>query len=259
MSDRAAQFEQQIADQLRQANVSFKANVAVAGLEADFVLSDPSGALIIVEAKTWEPNPRNLKRALNQVALYREVTKADKVYIVIDGLDQGDAQSGVVGLSQLRDVLPSTSAKWRTRSGVIPDIQSAERIVFAAMPFSPEYDDIFFVAMSYAAKSVGAVCRRVDLEDFGGDTVTEIKRLIQASIAVIADLSESKPNVLYEVGYAHALDRPTVHICSTPLDQLPFDIRNWNTLQYQQGQTFAFQNRLSARLRALLKRKTDSD
>ena len=257
MKNHPAQFEQQIADQLRQANVAFKTNVAVAGLEADFVVTDPSGALIIVEAKTWEPNPRNLKRAINQVALYREVTKADKVYFVIDGLDQGDAQSGVLNSSQLLDALPSTSAEVRTRSGVFPGIQSAKRMVFAAMPFSPEYDDIFFVAMSYAAKSVGAVCRRVDLEDFGGDTVSEIKRLIQSSIAVIADLSESKANVLYEVGYAHALERPTVHICSTPLDQLPFDVRNWNTLLYQQGQTFAFQDRLSVRLRALLERNAD--
>jgi hypothetical protein len=131
--------------------------------------------------------------------------------------------------------------------------------VFAAMPFSPEYDDIFFVAMSYAAKSVGAVCRRVDLEDFGGDIIVEIKRLIDSSIAVIADLSESKPNVLYEVGYAHALDRPTVHICSTPLDGLPFDVRNWNTLQYKRGQTYEFQERLSTRLKVLLDHKVDYD
>ena len=255
MKNRPNQFEQEIAKLLREANVPFRSNVGVEGLEADFLISDPSGAFIIVEAKTWEPNPDNLKRAIDQATLYREVTKAEKVYFVIDGLDQADAQAGVLASSQLLDVLPSTSTELRTRSGVFPNVQSAERIVFAAMPFSPEYDDIFFVAMSYAAKSIGAVCRRVDLEDFGGDTVAEIKRLIHACIAVIADLSESKPNVLYEIGYAHALDRPTVHICSTPVDELPFDVRNWNTLQYKRGQTYEFQERLSARLKALLDHK----
>ena len=29
--------------------------------------------------------------------------------------------------------------------------------------------------------------------------------------AVIVDLSEAKPNVLYEAGYAHALNKPCIH------------------------------------------------
>jgi hypothetical protein len=256
MKNRSQEFDQKIAHLLMQANVAFKSNVAVEGLEADFVVSDPSGTIVILEAKSWEPNKINLKRAANQAALLKMVTKADKAYVVIDALDQGDAEAGVIAFSQLLDVLPSTSTEVRTRSRGFRSFQEPEKIVFAAMPFSPEYDDIFFVAMSHAAKSVGAVCRRVDLEEFGGDIVVEIKRLIDSSIAVIADLSESKPNVLYEVGYAHALDRPTVHICSTPLDELPFDVRNWNTLQYKRGQTYEFQERLSARLKVLLDHKS---
>ena len=63
--------------------------------------------------------------------------------------------------------------------------------------------------------------------EFAGDIVDEIRRLIEASIAVIIDLSEAKPNVLYEAGYVHALGKPTVHICSTPMSGLPFDVRNW--------------------------------
>jgi hypothetical protein len=256
MKSRFQNFEQKIAHLLTQANVSFKSNVAVEGLEADFVISDPSGTIVIFETKSWEPNKANLKRAANQAALLKTITKADKAYVVIDGLDQGDAEAGVIAFNQVLDVLPSASTELRTRSRGFRSLREPETIVFAAMPFSPEYDDIFFVAMSYAAKSVGAVCRRVDLEDFGGDVVVEIKRSIDSCVAVIADLSESKPNVLYEVGYAHALDRPTVHICSTPLDELPFDVRNWNTLQYKRGQTYDFQERLSARLKVLLDHKS---
>jgi hypothetical protein len=252
MESRADQFEQRIADLLRETGSTFRSNVAVEGLQADFVVSDQSGSFIIFEAKTWVPNQDNLKRAAQQAVLYKRVTKADQAYIVIDGLEHGDAQAGILSLSELADVLPSKTAEMKVRSGVFREFQSPERIVFAAMPFAPEYDDIFFIAMSYAAKSVDAVCRRVDLQDFEGDVVAEIKRLIHSSIAVIADLSESKPNVLYEIGYAHALERPTVHICSTPMDHLPFDVRNWNTLRYKQGQTFEFQDRLSARLKTLL-------
>ena len=80
------------------------------------------------------------------------------------------------------------------------------------MPFDLQYDDVFFVAMTHAARQVGSVCRRVDQEEFTGNIVAEIKRLIRTSEVVIVDLSEAKPNVLYEAGYTHALDKPVVHI-----------------------------------------------
>ena len=70
---------------------------------------------------------------------------------------------------------------------------------------------------------------------------------------MIADLSEAKPNVLFETGYAHALGKPCIHICSTPLAELPFDVRNWNTLAYEPGRTAALRDPLARRLRALLK------
>jgi hypothetical protein len=128
-----------------------------------------------------------------------------------------------------------------------------DRIVFAAMPFDRKYDDTFFVAMTYAAEKIDAVCRRVDKEEFAGDIVEEIKRLICASIAVIVDLSESRENVLYEAGFAHALRRPTVHICSTDLALLPFDVRNWNTISYKLGGTVALRRSLAKRLASALR------
>ena len=252
MENRSEEFAQQIAGVLRDAGISFKANIAVEGLKADFVVSDRSGDFVIIEAKAWNPTKDNIERAARQAALYRAAAKADKAYVVMNNLETGNPSEGVLSVSELVEALLSDAGALRTRSGAVREFQQSERMVFAAMPFSSEYDDTFFVAMSFAAKSVDAVCRRVDLQDFDGDVVPEIKRMIQSSIAVIADLSDSRPNVLYETGYAHALERPTVHICSTPVDLLPFDVRNWNTLQYKAGQTFAFRDRLGARLKALL-------
>src|SRR5712692_7103428 len=54
----------------------------------------------------------------------------------------------------------------------------------------------------------------------------------RSQISTISGTSPGKPNVLYEAGFAHALGKPTVHICSTPLSALPFDVRNWNTIAY---------------------------
>ncbi len=122
------------------------------------------------------------------------------------------------------------------------------------MPFDPKYDDVFFVAMAYAAESVGAVCQRVDRVPFSNDIVAQIKAMIEESLAVIVDLSESKPNVLYEAGYAHGLTKKTIHISSTPLKELPFDVRNWQTLKYELGQTYAFREQLTLQLKGTLGR-----
>lgn len=131
-------------------------------------------------------------------------------------------------------------------------LSKGKRTIFVAMPFSPEYEDVYHV-IAGAADTIGAVCDRVDLAEFSGDIVKEIKSRIRASVAVIADLSEAKPNVLYEIGFAQALRRPTVHICSTPLNELPFDVRNWNTLEYAKGQTHKLRENLVKRLEAVTK------
>ena len=121
------------------------------------------------------------------------------------------------------------------------------------MPFDGKYDDTYFVAMTHAAESIDAVCERVDRTEYAGDVVVELKAMIEQSVVVIADLSESKPNVLYEAGYADALPRPTVYICSTPLDGLPFDLRNTNVLPYKLGRTTELRQRLARRLKGLVR------
>ena len=87
--------------------------------------------------------------------------------------------------------------------------------------------------------------------DAATNTVDEIQALIRSAIAVIVDLSESRANVLYEAGYSHALEKPTVHICSTPLCELPFDVAHWNTIKYQMGQTYHLRDVLARRLEAI--------
>ena len=127
---------------------------------------------------------------------------------------------------------------------------------FAAMPFDRAYEDAYFVAMAYAAKKNGATCIRTDNKEFTGDIVEEMKVSIRESVAVIVDLSESRPNVLYEAGYAEGVGKPTIHICSTPLEKLPFDVRNWNLIQYTKGQTYQLREPLARRLRSVLRKSS---
>ena len=83
----------------------------------------------------------------------------------------------------------------------------------------------------------------------------KIKQDIKDSIAMIADLPGAKPNVLYEVGFSHGVGKPTIHICSTPLEKLPFDVETWNTIPYSKGRTFSLKEKLAQMLREVLSAK----
>lgn len=251
---REAVLIDQIAHSLRQAGFRFDRDVALSGLQPDFVVHAPDGRRIVVEIKTWEKSPGFRSRAAHQADLYQRTVGVDQALLVVHGLDRSRASEGVVTADKLVPALKDLMQKKvrpseKGRGALAPP----KRYVFAAMPFDPKYDDVFFVAMVHAADALRAVCKRVDKEEFSSDIVEEIQALVRGSVAVIVDLSESKPNVLYEAGYSHALGKPVVHICSTPLGELPFDVAHWNTIAYRMGQTYQLRDPLTKRLRAALK------
>ena len=49
---------------------------------------------------------------------------------------------------------------------------------------------------------------------------------------VIADMTGRNPNVFYEVGYAHALDKPTV-LLTQKADDIPFDLKHFPDIVYE--------------------------
>ena len=246
------EFEDQLETRFKAAGFDFEREPAIGGLQPDFLVKGPHGEIVVIEAKSWDPKGGNTARAMEQVDRYREATGADVAFLVLPDLKRNFREKGVVSAET---IVPALERLFQHPEGFTrlkhstPD--RTDRTIFAAMPFTREFDDTYFVAMSYAAEQVGAACRRIDQTEYTGDIVEEIKRLIRDSIAVIVDLSDGKPNVLYEAGFAHALEKPTVHICSTDLSSLPFDVRNWNTIKYNKGQTTALREPLVKRLRAI--------
>ncbi|MBG6189612.1 hypothetical protein IWX64_000532 [Arthrobacter sp. CAN_A212] len=124
--------------------------------------------------------------------------------------------------------------------------------VFAAMPFDSVFEDVYHVAICGAVRSVGFIPIRVDLLKHGQDSVSETYRQIKNCYAVIADLSTAEPNVLLEVGYAHALGKPIVQLCNTVPEDLPFMVRNRDTIFYRTGQTHLLMGEISDYLRHLM-------
>jgi len=255
MIRREKELADQIARSLGAAGIPFDREASLGGFHPDFIAYLPGNRTFMIDVKVWEKHLGFRNRAAHQVSRYKEIFGVDEAFVVLDNLQRSSVPEGVVTIDRLVPVLLEHCRAATPRKQRKPISRVPQEFVFAAMPFEAVYDDTFLVAMTHAAKEVGAVCRRVDTVQFSGDVVAEIHALIRESIAVIVDLSESRPNVLYEAGYAHALDKPAVHICSTPLSELPFDVAHWNTLPYDQGRTSFLRGPLTEGLRAVLRRR----
>jgi hypothetical protein len=248
---------QKIEEVLSTLDLAWWREPAIAGVRPDFLVETPDGKRLVIEVKR-RPSPSLLEAvdARSQAAHLRTLTGADDAVVVFPYLEKTLPIAGLVGLTDLASYLRDFRATSRLRQATTdrpePRPTAEEKVVFASMPFAPQYEDVYWVAMTYAAEAVGATCVRVDRQDFDGDIPEKIKTYIESSIVIIADLSESNSDVLYEVGYARRHGCPCVHICSTPLDGLPFNVRNINTLRYEQGQTYELREPLRERLRSAI-------
>lgn len=243
-----------VQNKLEGEGIRFDADVGVGGVGADYLIYTPDGRIFAVELKTWSKFAGFTNQAARQSQLLRSDIGVDQAFIVVQGLERSRIANGVVSpeklLPAILDAIGKGPSARKSRAPSI--IKAPERIIFAAMPFDKKYEDVYYIAMASAADQVNAVCKRIDLEEYSGDIVLQIQGLISRSAAVIADLSESNPNVLYEVGYAHGRSIPTIQICSTPLGELPFDVAHWNTIRYSAGQTHSLIPKISSRLKAVL-------
>jgi hypothetical protein len=203
-----------------------------------------------VETKTWKSSAELARAA--KYASYLRALGVNGAYVVVPKLKREQIAQGVVSVQGFRKVLGQLTSGIHHVYSSDPLPTQSGRIIFAAMPFGKEYDDVFFVAIRAAAKSAGTAAKRVDKDDYSGDVVERIKDRIAQASAIVVDLSDCRPNVLYEMGFAHGSGKPVIPLCSTPMDRLPFDIRNLNILDYTIGQTTALRPRLVRRLKAVL-------
>lgn len=105
------------------------------------------------------------------------------------------------------------------------------RQIFVLTPFHPLFYDSFFV-IKETCESLGYTCRRGDEKKIEGDIFPEMLRLIVSSGIIIANVNGRNPNVMYELGIAHALGKHVILISNAP-EQLPIDIKSKQFLIYK--------------------------
>ena len=103
---------------------------------------------------------------------------------------------------------------------------------FVLMPFTPQFDDIYQQGIKESCKNADTYCERVDEQTFEETILNRIYNQIAKADLIIADMTGKNPNVFYEVGYAHALNKPTILLTQDSAD-IPFDLKHFPHIIYE--------------------------
>lgn len=94
---------------------------------------------------------------------------------------------------------------------------------FVVMQFSTPYNELYEQVIHRICDEFKVDAKRAD-EVYGpGVIIADIVKQIVESKLIIAEITPANPNVYYEIGYAHALGKPTILIAEKATE-LPFDV-----------------------------------
>lgn len=116
-------------------------------------------------------------------------------------------------------------------------VSAADRC-FVMMPFAKPIGDHYQLIYEPAVKKAGLTPVRADNDLFGtGKIIDQVWSGINAAKVLIAELTNRNPNVFYELGLAHALEKPVVLISSNESD-VPFDLHHIRVIYYDVNDPF---------------------
>lgn len=115
-------------------------------------------------------------------------------------------------------------------------IDSIERdLCFVLMPFRPNFDTLYSAIIKPTMTEMEIKCKRGD-EKYGTKSViSDIWQCIQRAGVIIADLTGQNPNVLYELGLCHAINKDVI-IITQNRDDIPFDLLHLKYIKYNDTQ-----------------------
>ncbi len=163
-------------------------------------------------------------------------TLEDKVYKETERLTSNSERwndvnhlilESIVKLDKKLDLNDKSSNKNRfLESAGIKEIPKKERNrnVFVLTPFHPRYEETYDLIATVCNK-VGLKCSRGDEQFIRGGVLSHILKELTSASIVIANIDGRNPNVYYELGIAHALDKDVILISSS-VEEVPFDLKS---------------------------------
>ncbi|MYB22610.1 MAG: hypothetical protein F4066_02290 [Chloroflexi bacterium] len=102
---------------------------------------------------------------------------------------------------------------------------------FVIMPFTPDLQSVFDSFYRKTLEANGMAVQRADNSQNSQAITKDIVLSIRGSDLIIADLTDANANVYYELGLAHAMNKPVIMLAQD-VDDLKFDLRAYRCLIY---------------------------
>ena len=183
------------------------------------------------------------------VFLAREARECRMLTSVLDKIDRvsvgrpGNVDTIIPKLSDPRAEQPPEEPP-QTR---IPPLEPGDAVsvaqahktrVFVAMPYSDEFENVYEFGIYPAIRNCGFICEKVNETHFTGDVLARIREGIESATLVVADVTEGRPNVYLEVGYAWGKGVPVIFVARKG-EKLPFDVSTHRCIFYGKFSVFA--------------------
>ena len=104
--------------------------------------------------------------------------------------------------------------------------------IFVVMQFGEPYDFLYQDVILPVAQKLGFEALRADDVYRPGVILQDIIREIIECDVVVADITPVNANVFYELGYAHATQKPTILLANRSVEKLPFDVSGYRVVYY---------------------------
>lgn len=118
-------------------------------------------------------------------------------------------------------------------------IEANDPFCFVIMPFKEEEfpQNIYTnIVKPFVEDQFKIGCYRVDEDNLPDRIDNKIYSYLLRSAFVIAEVTTRNPNVFYELGLAHMLEKDCIIVTNTPISKIPFDINRIKAEHYDTGQ-----------------------
>ncbi len=118
---------------------------------------------------------------------------------------------------------------------------------FVVMQFTGQFNELYEDVIQPVCSELGIEAYRASDIYRPGVIIQDITQGLAESHVVIAEITPPNPNVFYELGYSHALNKPTILLADRDATGLPFDISGYRVIFY--GNTIRGKSSLETDLR----------
>lgn len=182
------------------------------------------------------PDTQFLRNALTDSFKIPSDKVNEFISIFMETLKKAELISEHEGKWRVVDISSESSAKQKTQQ-VFTQLEKTTKVksgdsCFVMMPFANPIGSYYEKVFKPAIEKAGLISIRADNEIFGtGKIIDQIWSGIQSAKVLVAVLTDRNPNVFYELGLAHALNKPVVLVSSNEKD-VPFDLHHIRVIYY---------------------------